>query len=213
MKRAKMRWFYKLNTGLIRLLAHIVFGIKVTGLENVPLEGPILLVGNHMSNLDPPLIGSFVPREAHFAAKIQLFDGLLGHWMRYHNAIPVRRSGSDKDAIKSMVAKLKEGNAVMIFPEGTRTLSPEGQQAKAGVGMIAAMAKTGLLPIRIDGSHDPKTCMKKRGTMRITFGKPISMVSVLENAPSRKEAYRQVADTVMEKIRSMGVENGVIKAK
>lgn len=206
MKRGKMRFGYLFVRTVVRIIAHVLVGVRVEGAERVPRTGKVLLVANHISNLDPPVLGVEIPREIHFAAKQELFKGAMGYFFRYMNCIPVRRQGSDKESIKAMVQRLREGNAVLIFPEGTRTLDPSGGPAKAGVGMLARMAEADLLPIRVDGSHKATFNPFRRTPITIRFGDVIRLEDVLDEAPSRKEAYRVIADRVMERIRAMGLE-------
>ncbi len=123
------------------------FGLRMRGLENVPLSGRLLVAPNHIAVYDPPIIGTCLPRECYFAAKNQLFKGWLAKFFLYVNAIPVRRTGSDKEAIKKLSALLREEKAVMIFPEGTRADDPEkGLDPKSGVGLLAVRNKADILP-------------------------------------------------------------------
>ncbi len=223
MKKGKMRPGYAFSSWLVPTLAKIFLGLRVKGLENVPIEGRIIIAANHISDLDPPIIGALIPRETYFAAKIELFKGLMGAYIRYHNAIPVRRGGSDKEAIKKLVGVLKQEKALLIFPEGTRAKDAEkGLPAKAGVGMIAALGKADIVPVRIQGSEQFPRNLFKRGGVTVTVGQRIPLESLSPEppgaepsgrdeagaaagsaTPSKKERYQHMADEIMRRIRSL----------
>jgi 1-acyl-sn-glycerol-3-phosphate acyltransferase len=111
-------------------LMRLLFGLEATGRELVPATGPVLIVSNHVSVLDPPLVGGSVPRPVFFLAKEELFRiPLFGRLIRALNARPVRRDGSDMRALKAALGLLREGRALLVFPEGTRG-PPAGARAR-----------------------------------------------------------------------------------
>jgi len=204
MTRVGMRPFYRFTSTIVRWLAKLIFGLRVYGLENIPRTGRMILVSNHVSELDPPIIGACIPREMFFAAKIQLFKKPFWDWFfRYHNGIPIRRQGSDTEAIKKLVKCLREDKGVLIFPEGTRTLDPDGIEAKAGVGMIAVLSKADIVPCRIDGTHDYKKHLFKSNSVILRFGEKISFNDIADQELPKKENYRLIADKVMESIKAL----------
>jgi len=204
-----VRFGYGAVLHVVRTLFRLIYGVRVYERDLVPRKGKLLIVANHMSNLDPPLIGSMVPREMHFAAKIQLFKQPLGTIITYCNALPIRRSGSDKDAIKRIVGILKDGNALIMFPEGTRQ-GKDGGATKAGPGMVAALSKADILPAQIIGTHDLKQAFRNRGSLRLRFGEPIPHQQAMDAArarlpkdASKKELYHAFSDVVMECVRAL----------
>ncbi len=200
MKKGRMRWSYSAVRLLVQSTIRLIFKVRIYNIERLPTEGRLLIVSNHTSYLDPPLIGSIVPREVSYAAKIQLFKGLLGKIIRHLNAIPVRRSGSDKEAIKALAGALTEGKAVLIFPEGTRTLKPEDRDLKRGVGMLAMMSGANLIPMRVDGSHQLKLAFQRKQAVTVRFGNVIELNPLIEDNPPRKEAYKRITAALMEEI-------------
>jgi 1-acyl-sn-glycerol-3-phosphate acyltransferase len=207
--RIPVRFWYGTVVFVVRSTLRLLFGAQVYGRERVPREGKLLIVANHMSNLDPPLIGSMFPREMHYAAKIQLFKGPLGKLIAYANGLAIRRTGSDKDAIKRLVGALKGGNALIMFPEGTRQ-GEGGGATKAGPGMVAALAKADILPARIIGTHDPKKALFRVGGIKLIFGDPIPHQEMVDEARSRlpegtskKELYHMYSDIMMEHVRAL----------
>lgn len=206
MKPAKMRVSYNFLRLMVQVWAKLYLGMKTYGQDNVPREGRIVLVCNHISEYDPPAVGSVIPRETYYAAKAGLFRGLLGTILRYINGIPVRRQGSDKEAIKAMVKALQEDKAVLIFPEGTRSLDPNGLDPKAGVGMIAMMGDSDLLPIRIAGTREVPKSIFKPGKVTVQFGKRISLSELSKGSADRKETYKKIADEIMAQVRALAEE-------
>ena len=129
-------------------LMRLLFRLEARGREHVPAAGPVLIVANHASLLDPPLVGGHVPAAAHFLAKAELFRiPLFGRLIRPLNARPVRRDGSDPRALRTRSRVLQEGNALLVFPEGTRGAEGESvREAKAGAGMLAVPSGAPVVP-------------------------------------------------------------------
>src|SRR5579872_4463662 len=133
-----------------------VWRMRVRGAENVPKNGPLIVACNHVSYLDPPALGTACPRRIEYMAKKQLFDiPVLGPLISALGAYPVDREGSAAAGIKRSVEVLRRGGAIGIFPEGTRNL--EGStQARAGVALLASLARAPVVPARIVGTGQAK---------------------------------------------------------
>jgi len=200
MKTAPMRFGYRFVAWLVRTALRVLFGLRIRGRENVPLRGTLILVSNHVAAIDPVAIGSVVPREIHFAAKRELFKGLVGKLITYLNAVPIRRSGSDKQAIRTLTGVLRNGGAILIFPEGTRRREANLQEYKGGVGMLAMMGGADMLPLRVDGSKNLKKTLLRRSRLQVTFGRLVPLAPLIEDDPPRKEAYRRIAEAVMAEV-------------
>jgi 1-acyl-sn-glycerol-3-phosphate acyltransferase len=176
----------------------LYFRIEIRGREHVPRQGPVLLVANHSSALDPPIVGGACPRRLCFLAKAQLFDiPLFGTLIRSLNARPLRRDGADAGAMRTALRLLQDGSALLVFPEGTR--GPEGtlRNPKAGAAMLAVLAGVPVVPAFISGSG--RALAKGRRLprpvkVRVTFGPPL----VFERPPEgRKEYYEAVSRRMM----------------
>ena len=130
-----------------------MFDLKVYGRENVPRAGPVLLVCNHQSNLDPMLIGVRLDRTLSYIAKSELFENrcadLLLRWL---GAFPVRQRSVDVYALKEAIARLRQGRALAIFPEGSRTPDREMLPIQRGVGLVVRRTSVPVLPVALDGS-------------------------------------------------------------
>ena len=134
---------------------------ELIDIHHVPAEGGVILASNHQSFLDPPLIGGFVGwRQFAFMAQSYLFKvPVLGSMIRALNSVPVSGSGGDTASIKALVAALKDGRPVVVFPEGSRTPDGAMQPAKRGVVLLMRRAKCPVVPVAIEGVFDawPRT--------------------------------------------------------
>ena len=188
--------------GFFHYLATVVYSMffrgEIKGVENLPQHGSFLIAANHASFLDPPFIGSQVPRQiAYFARKTLWKKGVASWWLDEVGTIPVDRDGGqDVSAIKRVLKALKSDKGLILFPEGTRTSDGHLQEPKAGVGLIACRAQVPVIPARIFGSYEAfgKGRSLKLGTpVTIVFGEPI-LPEEYHDASAGKERY-QVAST------------------
>ena len=183
-------------------LMRLYFRMEARGIEHVPPTGPLLLVANHSSLLDPPLVGGATPRKLCFLAKAELFRiPVFGALIRALNARPVRREGSDARALRDALRILTEGEALLVFPEGTR--GPEGviREAKAGVGMLAVMSGAAVVPVYIAGTGGalPRgTVWPRPAKVRVRFGPPLTFKALAGEA--RREHYQAAAAEMMHAI-------------
>jgi 1-acyl-sn-glycerol-3-phosphate acyltransferase len=184
-------------------LMRLYFRVEARGREHVPPAGPLLLVSNHVSVLDPPLIGGAAPRQLYFLAKDELFRiPLFGRLIHALNARPVRRDGSDMRALKTTLRLLGEGKAILIFPEGTRGRG-DGRlgEGKPGAGMLAVMSGATVVPVYICGSERalPRgATLPHPAKVRVTFGPPLHFKAGRDEG--RKEQYREASAAMMRAI-------------
>ena len=168
--------------GVIRKIFNVatygVLGMEVIGEENIPEKGPFLVVCNHASNFDPPLLGTAMRHHLiHFMAKEELFrNPLMGWFLRYVHTFPVHRGHIDRKAVIESFRVLKSGEVLGIFPEGKRTRGGKVGPFHEGFAGIAIKAKT--------------------GPVRVIFGKPVP-------APQGKASDRDLVKGFSDEIRDI----------
>ncbi len=181
---------WSLGKNLSRVIAMILFRPSYMGTENYPRKGPVLIVTNHQSFLDPWFVGMATPRQVHYMARDTLFKGGILHWlMEVLNSYPVKRGSADLQAIRHTVERLQSGYMVNIFPEGTRSQDGTIGPIAAGVSVILARAKipVPVVPVVIDGAFECWPRNKKLphpGRIRILAGKPIPPEELAELSPA-----------------------------
>ena len=184
------------------LLMRWWFRLRVTGVEHVPPTGPALIVSNHQSILDPPVVGGSTPRQIYFLAKAELFRiPVFGRLIRALHARPVRREGSDPRALKTAARLLEEGKALLVFPEGTRSLDGRLGLAKPGVGMLAVMSGAPVVPAYVSGTLEalPKGAVRpRRSQVSVRFGPALHFKA--RPGEGRKDHYREAAQEMMRAI-------------
>lgn len=153
-KLHRLLW-YEVCRIIIHAMGFVLFGIRHIGKENFPKDGPVLLVCNHQSNLDPPLISTVTRRNMHFLARQTLFTGALFSFLaRSLNAIPMDQEKGDTAAIKVALEHLKQGRVVLIFAEGARSHDGALNEFKPGAALLIKRAKAPVVPVAIEGAFD-----------------------------------------------------------
>lgn len=180
------------------------FRLRIVGGKNIPRKGGVVLCANHASYLDPPILGCATPhRLVRFMARSSLAKnkglGILYHQLK---AIMIDRGRGDLGALKAAIKCLKEGDAVGIFPEGTR--SPDGtlQEAKGGIAFLLAKAAVPVVPMHIDGTFRafPKGAKKfAPSRITVTVGEPIPPEEILSAIPQKGD-YAAAGALVMRRI-------------
>jgi 1-acyl-sn-glycerol-3-phosphate acyltransferase len=193
----------------VGLLARLVFGLRVTGSDRVPRKGGVIIACNHISELDPPILGCAIPRSVAFMAKVELFrTRFTDFWLRKLNAFPVNRSGIDTMALRTAIAKLRDGEAVVIFPEGTRSHDGRLLPVKAGIGLVALSSGAPVVPTFIWGTDRARGAISRTGDrFTVDFGRliPFSRLREIRQA----EGNRAVAENIISAIRQTGIDAGL----
>jgi 1-acyl-sn-glycerol-3-phosphate acyltransferase len=195
-----MKWIYWLGWITFGSLFRSLFGLKVIGREHLITEGPVLIIANHQSFIDPPLLGNLYTHEIWYLARKTLFTG-FGAWLYPRwNAIPVDQDKPDMASLKTVIKLLKEGKPVLIFPEGERTGSGDLGEAAPGVGLVAAKSGAPIQPLRIRGAYEalPRGSVRIRLTrISVTIGPPLRLTAADLKQASGKEGYDQLAKRLM----------------
>lgn len=176
-------WFFRPAAALIGWLALRLFHARVEGLQHVPRSGAFILVANHCSNLDPPLLGwaagNRVGRVIHFLAKIEMRAWPILGWLATQSAVVfVRRGERDRAAQRQLLEILADGRPIGIFVEGTRSRDGRMREVKPGAAWLALAAGVPLLPVGIAGSHRlfPGRARWPRATsITIRIGQPFTL--------------------------------------
>jgi 1-acyl-sn-glycerol-3-phosphate acyltransferase len=205
---------YKILKPLAVFLMRTWFGLRVRGAEHIPSSGPALIVSNHQSLLDPPAIGGAARRQIYFLAKAELFRiPLFGRLIRAVHARPVRREGSDPRALRTAALLLEEGKALLVFPEGTRSLDGRLGEAKPGVGMLAVTSGAPVVPAYVSGTLEalPKgAAWPRRSQVSVSFGPALHFKALIGSG--RKERYREAAEEIMRGIAQLQEQSTTIRS-
>ena len=186
-----------------RCFLRLLFGVynrwEVSGREHVPATGGVLLIANHTSYADPPIVGAACLRPVNFMAKAELFRiPVLSAVIRRTHAFPVKREAADQQALRRALHLLDNGQVLLLFPEGTR--SPDGRLMpfEAGAAFLALAGKAQVVPVGIDGADrllprgKPVLLAAK---LRVRFGPPLDLSEFQAQRRSR-EVLQQACEVM-----------------
>jgi 1-acyl-sn-glycerol-3-phosphate acyltransferase len=183
-------WFAR---WMCRVFFILFFDVRFYGRENIPETGGVLLLSNHQSFLDPPLCGIGVERHFSYVARDTLFTNPVFGWLISSvNVSPIKRDAADIAAIKMFIEKLKAGNAVVLFPEATRTHDGKIAEVKPGFGLLSRRANVPIVPIVIDGAFECWPRTKKNfspGRITVVYGDLIPPEKVKEMGDEKFAIY------------------------
>lgn len=199
--------FYGFVQRIVRGLWPLIGRLDVQGLENVPAQGPFLLLANHQSYLDPILIQAVVRRQIYTMAKsTQFSDRLTGALLRRLKTFPVRRFETDPQAVRIVLRRLSEGQGVGIYPEGERSWDGRLQPPRRGVLRLILRAGVPVVPCGISGAYDiwPRwdRGLRRGGTVRIRFGEPMRFPHLRDRA-EREAALERTRDRLVEALAAL----------
>lgn len=201
---------YKLvGAPLIPFTMHFVK--QINGLENVPENGKFVVVANHESYIDPPIIKAIFDRNfnvvVHFLTKKEAYNNLFKNFFfESVGTIKVNRGKKDDDAIKLAVKKIKHGFPIGIFPEGTRSKDGNLHRGKTGAVRIALLAKCPIIPVGINNTYElwppNRKFPKYKKEVVVNIGKPINL-SKYHNKKISKKLLRKITDEIMIEISNL----------
>jgi 1-acyl-sn-glycerol-3-phosphate acyltransferase len=191
------------------VIAKTLFAFKVVHRERIIQEGGVILAMNHESYLDPPLAGIACQRELHYLARKTLLEWpILGPILPEMNVIPVDQERADMSALRSVIKQIRAGHAMVIFPEGARTLDGQLQPAQPGLGLVIAKTLAPVVPMRIFGAHKafPRGGKPRPFTpITLVVGEPIFFTKD-DLVGEGRDLYQRLSERVMERIAAIEYE-------
>jgi 1-acyl-sn-glycerol-3-phosphate acyltransferase len=198
--------YHAFKWSVISPLLHTYFRGKIYGAENVPQTGPVIIVSNHASYFDPPIVSSCVRRPVAYMAKEELFKvPVLAQAIKLYGAYPVSRGSADRNAIRAALEYLENGWAVGVFLEGTRTPDGRISDPKRGAALLAAKAKAPFLPVCLWGSEQilqPGSSLPRPVPLTIRIGQLIDAPS--SNNKEELERVTQKCAAVINEMHDLG---------
>jgi 1-acyl-sn-glycerol-3-phosphate acyltransferase len=190
---------YAICKAIVVVIMKLLFRVEARGTEHVPATGPFLIVANHSSFLDPPMVGGMTPRRLTFLAKAELFRiPVFGALIRRLGAQPVRRDGADPSALRTAQRVLQDGGALLVFPEGTRGDEGVLRPAKPGAALLAMQTGVPVVPAYVRGSGRawPRgRRLPRPAKVVVTFGPPLSFAR--PTGADRKAQYEAASRRMM----------------
>jgi len=203
--------FYRISRIMFEIAMRILFHLHVVGKENIPFR-PYIIVSNHSSLVDPPLVGmAFKRHDVSFLTKDELFNiPVIGAWTRNVECIPIKRGSASAKGLKEALKRVRDGKVIGIFPEGTRSLDGSLQEAKKGVGFLIRKAAVPVVPVYIKNSQKAFPVGKgvRIGTnIYVKIGKPLAPDRFFKKTADGKTNYEEIANVVMREISALKEES------
>jgi 1-acyl-sn-glycerol-3-phosphate acyltransferase len=195
--------FYKAIQFVLRIIFNIFYRVEKIDIGKVPKEGKLIICSNHLSYVDPLVIGAYIPRCIYFMAKKELYvNRFVASIVTFLNAFPVKRNSFDKRAFDTSFEILENGNTLGLFPEGTRSTDGILREGKKGIGFIAINSRTSILPVALSGTNKIVQKPHKRlffPKIKIIAGDLINIEEIIKKY-SKKEAVDEILNRLMEEI-------------
>ncbi len=198
-----MNPIYRFGRRVFLEIARGFYHYEVQGRENIQFPGAAIIVCNHISFFDPPLVGIAFDEAVTYLARSSLFSRpVMGWLLRKWQSVPVDQDRPDPGSLKAMLRSLRNGKKILVFPEGSRSYDGTMQKGEPGVGLLIAKAGAPVLPARIFGAYEalPRGAhLPQPARLAVAFGKPWNPV-LSEYKETGKELYQKLADEAMERI-------------
>ena len=208
-----MNPIYFLGWTLFRTVFRFYFGWRVYNPERVPLTGPVILASNHLSYLDPMLVGSGIRRGINYLARENLFRfPVLGWILHQWQVVPVDRQGGGAKGLKAILDRLLNGGAIILFPEGTRSRTGNQQPARSGIGLTVIKSAAPVIPVRVFGTYEAygrHMGLPLPRRVEVKYGQPMAFAKLRAEAKvcskqRLKEIYQETSDEIMAAIAALG---------
>lgn len=199
----RMSFYYRVSRIFVRTLFRVFFGLKIFGERNIRFEENYIFASNHTSYADPPVVGCALNREVSFIAKSELFRNRAFAWLidTYH-AIPVDRYEIGRKTLKLIIEKLRNGESILMFPEGTRSSTGDMGSFKAGLGFLALQTGSGIVPVYVRGTDRLLKCFFRLERLEIRIGPPIR-INEAYVPEDRRMDYRTINSMVLNEMRML----------
>ena len=196
---------YSITCFVLRILFRVLFRFKMYGVENIPKEGSCIIAPNHVSYLDPIAVGAFIRRPFNYIAKKELFKNRFFRWyFKRLRIIPVDREGSPYSGMKQVVKKIREGNPVVIYPEGTRSDGKSFLEPETGAAYLALKFNLPIVPAYVKGTDKalPRGAhWIKMNPVIVYYGKP--KVYAMSAGMQKDDVYKKVSHEIMAEIKRL----------
>jgi 1-acyl-sn-glycerol-3-phosphate acyltransferase len=195
MNRVQLAWLFGRPTvgGLVKIFAPL----RAYGLERIPRNGPLVFCFNHFSWLDPWALGALIPRTVYYVAKQEAHQHpLMGPFIRFFGTSSIRRGESDREAIRVMREVVRRGDALGMFPEGTRQKREPGP-VRSGAALIAVQEEVPVVCAAIEGTQDWR--FGNFHPVSIAFGEPLGVSTY----PKNSQGYRAASEEIQHELRRL----------
>lgn len=198
-------WLHDTGRFIGRWLYRPAFRIRVRGMDRVPRTGPVVLVANHSSMIEPQLIFGMLPRRSVFLVKEEMFTGAAGWGLRRIGQVPVRRGVPDRAALHTVTEVLRDGGLVGVFPEGTRGAG-DVSQAQQGAAWLVRAGGAVVLPVAVRGTRRRQGERRRlRPVIDVVVGEPFSL-DVGKGRAGLASATERLRDTLAALVRAVDDE-------
>lgn len=198
------RW-YRVVRAFFGILFHTIWPLKIKGAENVPRDKAAVIVSNHLSMVDPFVVGYAANRIVNYMAKEELFRiPFVGTLIRKLGGFPVDRTRRDPAAMRTAITVLKSGELLGMFPEGTRSTTGELQELRAGAARLAARTRTPVIPAAVENTNRalPRGKLPRPARIAVTFGPPFELAELYDRN-DKGEAMERALVTIKERIEAV----------
>jgi len=200
---------YRLGWYFFRALFKLYFRWRVYNPERVPLEGPVILAANHASIIDPPLVGAGLHRLINYLARESLFHvPVFAAILRSWKVVAVDRDAGTGRGLKTILNRLNQDGAIILFPEGTRSEDGNLQPARSGIGLTVIKSNAPVVPVRVFGTFEAfgrNSKFPRPRRLQVKYGKPLLFEQERAEAKTctkerLKQIYQEIADKIMREI-------------
>jgi 1-acyl-sn-glycerol-3-phosphate acyltransferase len=196
-------WWYYFVRNIARHFFTHAFDTEATYQAPIPKSGGLLIVSNHLSFLDPPIVSAFLTRSVYFVARKTLFNHpLFARLISSLHAFPIDQENPDIASLRRILQHLREGHAVLLFPEGSRSQTGDPSPPQPGIGWIASKANVPILPVKIKGTFEalpPGAVFFSHHPLKVSYGIASLLPSSLTQSKD-KDSYIRIAEYLMNQI-------------